>query len=106
MVTDLVNALEMAKDNASFVCDILAAIAFTSLPETQNAQAKAPNLEYKIRLPSSPRNSGKQHFGFGLTSGDTQWNTEFMFPLFQRVGPREKKMEWGGDPGKCNLTLN
>ena len=62
------------------------------------------HIVFKIRLSSSPRNSGKGKFYINPFKGDTSWNTQFMFPLFQKVGPREPMDDCGGAPGKYNLT--
>ena len=64
-------------------------------------------LSYKVRLKSSPRNAGNQGF-FNPYKGDTSWNTDFMFPLFQHVGPREHSHECGGSPGMvvCQRIVN
>ena len=94
MTADLVDKLEKAKSNSTYVCDVLAAIAFSYLNHSSTT-----SFQYKIRLPSSPRNAGSQKFHLDPMAGDTRWNTEFMFPLFQRVGPREPLKPKGGAPG-------
>ncbi|KAJ8317951.1 hypothetical protein KUTeg_003042 [Tegillarca granosa] len=59
----------------------------------------ADSIEYKIRLSSSPRNAGKQRMSINPFKTDTRWSTNWMFPFFQRVGPRESNKTCGGDPG-------
>lgn len=59
----------------------------------------ADSIEYKIRLSSSPRNAGNQRMSINPFKTDTRWSTKWMFPFFQRVGPRESKKSCGGDPG-------
>ncbi|KAI8797159.1 ATP-binding cassette sub-family A member 3 [Biomphalaria glabrata] len=53
---------------------------------------------YKIRLSYAPRvttgSGGKLSF-----KSDTAWSTNFMFPPYQIVGPREKGNNCNGDPG-------
>lgn len=78
--------------------NILGGIVFTSLP--LNGSTVASHIQYKIRLSSSPRNSGPQSFHLNPFKGDTGWKTGFMFPPFQKVGPRENESAYGGDPGK------
>ena len=57
------------------------------------------NITYKIRLSSRPRNAGGKHPFSNPFSKDSRWYTEFEFPFFQRVGPREKGDPCGGTPG-------
>ena len=76
-------------------CDVLGGIVFnintndTSLPE---------RIEYKIRLPYTPRRANTA-FHLDPNMGDTSWRTEFMFPLYQTVGPRANGTRFSDDPG-------
>lgn len=57
-----------------------------------------PNrISYKLRFSSAPRNVPKNETT--LFKRDTRWQTQFTFPLFQRVGPRENNYVCGGAPG-------
>ena len=76
--------------------NILGAIVFTNTFEGD--EKNPPKLSYKIRLSSRPRNSGGSKLNPFF--GDTSWKTDLTFPLFQRVGPREKNDYDGGSPGK------
>lgn len=63
--------------------------------------SKDDELIYKIRMPSSLRNSKdnntKQFSGF--QSGSGTWHTKSVFPLtFQGLGPRHNKSKSGGSP--------
>ena len=53
------------------------------------------NYEYKIRLSSTPRNSGEN----GLFKKDLDWKTNLIYSIFPILGPREKGLFTGGDPG-------
>ncbi|KAK6165163.1 hypothetical protein SNE40_023607 [Patella caerulea] len=53
-------------------------------------------ITLKIRLSATSRNSTKERNPF---SGQSSWKTRSNFPVFQRVGPREKNYSCGGDPG-------
>ncbi|XP_041362406.1 phospholipid-transporting ATPase ABCA3-like [Gigantopelta aegis] len=75
----------------------LGGIVFTS-PFEKKGTAFSTKISVKIRLSSSPRNAGKQK-QMNPFATDTRWKTKFMFPIFQRVGPREKKKKCGGAPG-------
>ncbi|KAH9498375.1 ATP-binding cassette sub- A member 3 [Bulinus truncatus] len=56
------------------------------------------NVSYKIRLSYSPRVNASSSKALSFKS-DTSWSTNFMFPLYQIVGPREKGTPCNGDPG-------
>ncbi|CAL1544560.1 unnamed protein product [Lymnaea stagnalis] len=56
------------------------------------------NVVYKIRLSYAPRISPGKNGTLSFKS-DTSWSTNFMFPPYQIVGPREKNTECNGDPG-------
>ena len=76
--------------------DILGGVVFTcDFPDN----ASLPHdLSYKIRLTYSPRNAGGSK-KFSVFFGDNGWKTQLTFPLYQRVGPRERYDGGGGDPG-------
>ena len=78
--------------------DILGGIVFTNLPP--NGSTLPSHIHYKIRLSSSPRNAGSQSMHLDPFKGDTGWKTGFMFPPFQKVGPRENASQAGGSPGR------
>ncbi|XP_055954385.1 phospholipid-transporting ATPase ABCA3 [Patella vulgata] len=54
------------------------------------------SITMKIRLSATSRTSTKKRNPF---SGQSSWKTRLNFPVFQRVGPREKNDSCGGDPG-------
>lgn len=56
-------------------------------------------ITYKLRLSSFPRNAPEGKFTFNPYAGDKSWSTDYMFPLFQKVGPREDQYVCGGNPG-------
>jgi hypothetical protein len=77
--------------------DILAGVIFFSTSDT--AFEDIENITYKIRFPSLPRQLNKNSKKFRFL-GDKNWQTQFMFPIFQTIGPREKGSTHGKDPGK------
>eukprot|EP00057_Strongylocentrotus_purpuratus_P033371 XP_791165.4 PREDICTED: ATP-binding cassette sub-family A member 3 [Strongylocentrotus purpuratus] len=59
------------------------------------------NLNYSIRLSSSPRNSPAMSSGgqSSLNDQKSEWKTDELFPFIMTMGPRAKQYSWGGDPG-------
>ena len=56
------------------------------------------HIQYSIRLSSYPRNTKNKNNELNPLKEDTNWFTQFMFPLYQRIGPRSNST-CGGDPG-------
>ena len=83
--------------------DILGGIVFTNLPP--GGSTLPSHIRYKIRLSSSPRSSAPPSLHLDPFKQDTSWKTAYMFPPFQKVGPRENASLHGGDPGKEKLYL-
>lgn len=52
------------------------------------------NITYKIRLPATLRTSGAG----GIFSGDHDWRTNLLYPIFPTIGPRYPKKLTGGSP--------
>ncbi|XP_074649372.1 phospholipid-transporting ATPase ABCA3-like isoform X2 [Tubulanus polymorphus] len=77
--------------------DVLGGVVFTN--SWNRIDNSSERLSYKIRLNSSPRNAGRQKISMNPFGGKGKWLTEFAFPLFQKIGPREKEHPWGGSPG-------
>ncbi|XP_021358402.1 ATP-binding cassette sub-family A member 3-like [Mizuhopecten yessoensis] len=75
--------------------DYLGGIAFTN---TFPTGAMPQDIQYKIRLDSVPR-LAHSRFRLNPFKMDTSWYTQFMFPVYQRVGPREIGEKCGGSPG-------
>ncbi|XP_052767410.1 phospholipid-transporting ATPase ABCA3-like isoform X2 [Mya arenaria] len=76
----------------------LAGVVFTNRFH-DNGTRLPRDIAYKLRFQSSPRNAGKKSSHLNPYRGDTSWNTDFIFPLFQHVGPREPTKTCGGTPG-------
>lgn len=93
MVQNFMQTLESA-DNAK---QVLAGVVFTKMPGVL-ARTSEPVIEYKIRFPSNLRSGSRRTFAspFGVSN---HWMTQFMFPVFQKVGPRSGKSTQGGPPG-------
>ncbi|XP_069124776.1 phospholipid-transporting ATPase ABCA3-like [Argopecten irradians] len=56
------------------------------------------DIQYKIRLDSVPRLANSR-FRLNPFKMDDSWYTQFMFPIYQRVGPRYISDKCGGPPG-------
>lgn len=72
----------------------------------ENGTVFPEKISYKLRLSSSPKNASTPKFSLNPFKSDTNWFTQYMFPVFQRVGPRENKTIFGGLPGMCRSCLN
>jgi hypothetical protein len=70
----------------------LGGIAFT------HNMSKSRQFHYSIRLSSFPRNTNNSNKHLNLLEDDTNWFTQYMFPLYQKIGPRSNNT-CGGDPG-------
>eukprot|EP00914_Ancora_sagittata_P026115 GHVO01051518.1.p1 GENE.GHVO01051518.1~~GHVO01051518.1.p1 ORF type:complete len:373 (-),score=36.81 GHVO01051518.1:66-1184(-) len=92
MTEALVKFLEEANGNSSLLCDVLAAVPFTSVDPASD------HFSYSIRLTSSPRNKPDLPFGFNFQE-KSNWKTREMFPVLQKIGPRQEKNLYGGEPG-------
>lgn len=80
--------------------DYIAGIVFNDDDFITSNGTKFPErITYKLRFSSYPRNAPGAKFSFNPYKGDKSWSTDFMFPLFQRVGPREDNLTCGGNPG-------
>ena len=55
-------------------------------------------ISYKIRLSSFPRH-GRGTGNLNPAKQDKEWFTEFMFPLYQVLGPRDNSSKCGSVPG-------
>uniref|UniRef100_A0A8C5RWJ3 ABC-2 type transporter transmembrane domain-containing protein n=1 Tax=Laticauda laticaudata TaxID=8630 RepID=A0A8C5RWJ3_LATLA len=78
--------------------NILAAVVFENC--VANSQDPLPfQVSYRLRFKYSPRNAPPSE-RTGLNPNlDRDWNTHYLFPLFQLPGPREAKSDDGGTPG-------
>lgn len=95
---DLETFMEFANSTVNNTKNYLGGIVFTNSFK-DNGTVLPRKVSYKIRLTYSPRNAGNQKSYLNPYKGDTNWKTDFMFPLFQRIGPREKGAVCGGNPG-------
>ena len=95
---EMVDYLMFVNQTVNNTRDYLAGIVFTN--SFNEAEEKLPEkITYKLRLSSYPRNAGNPKFSFNPYKEDKSWSTDFMFPVFQRVGPRETNCTCGGSPG-------
>lgn len=62
-------------------------------------------ISYKIRLSSFPRH-GRGTGNLNPAKQDKEWFTEFMFPLYQVLGPRDNSSKCGSVPGKTKMCHN
>ena len=88
MVGDILDSFQ--NDSSSRKSDILGGIVFHDL--------SLPDIQYSIRMSSSPRNGPT--YGIFTNTDNSGWKTQFQFPMFQMVGPREAGSVTGGSPGK------
>ena len=73
------------------------------------------NITYKIRLPATLRTSGAGYVADdysrsctdplfpssrGIFSGDRDWRTNLLYPVFPVIGPRYPKKLTGGSPSE------
>jgi hypothetical protein len=79
----------------------LAGVVFTKFPLHAASAPGGSSFEYKLRFPSKLRSS-KKGSSTNPFSNNNNWFTRFMFPQFQKVGPRENSSIQGGPPGKSS----
>ena len=95
----MVDYLMFVNQTVNNTRDYLAGIVF--LNDFDHAGKKFhKKITYKLRFSSYPRNAGNQRLRFNPFLEDKSWSTDFMFPLFQQVGPRQSNETCGGSPGK------
>lgn len=82
---------------------VLAGIVFTRVPSMCRGMPVC-NLEYKLRFPSTLR-SAQEKFSMSPFANVDHWMTQYMFPVFQRVGPRKALRSQGGPPGRGGALL-
>lgn len=98
MVKAFSDDMEKAIHDKSYKSRVLAGVAFLNILPSGSLPS---DVQYALRFPSSPRSAGKQHFNVNPFKTDSRWFTEYSFPLFQQLGPREQGMD-GGIPGKLS----
>lgn len=102
---DLEDFVSFANGTINNTMVYIAGVVFTN-SFLNNDTTLPDNIAYKLRFSYSPRNAGKQKSYLNPYKGDTSWKTDFMFPMFQKVGPREKDSKCGGDPGWYSLLFS
>ncbi|XP_002739960.1 phospholipid-transporting ATPase ABCA3-like [Saccoglossus kowalevskii] len=80
---------------------VLGAVVFyNSFPDSKNLPL---DLEYAVRLSSSPRNKPLSSITGtddpDLTGNTSQWFTNLLYPVISLPGPRHPTYNWGGVPG-------
>jgi hypothetical protein len=93
---EMVNFLIFANKTTNNTKLYLGGIVFNS--ETKGNQF-LEEISYKIRLSSFPRH-GRGTNNLNPAKQDKEWFTEFMFPLYQVIGPRDNSSRCGSVPGK------
>ncbi|XP_053391292.1 phospholipid-transporting ATPase ABCA3-like [Mercenaria mercenaria] len=91
---EMVNFLMFSNSSTNNTGKYLAGVVFS---DNIRDGSFPPKISYKLRFSSSPRNNNNDENK--LFRSDSRWETQFTFPIFQRVGPREPKKECGGAPG-------
>lgn len=89
---EMVDFLIFANSTVNNTKTYLGGVVFqTNLLDTKH-------IQYSIRLSSYPRNTKNKNQKLNPIKDDTNWFTQYMFPLYQRIGPRSN-ISCGGDPG-------
>ncbi|XP_061181930.1 phospholipid-transporting ATPase ABCA3-like isoform X1 [Saccostrea echinata] len=92
---EMVNFLIFANKTVNNTAQYLGGIVFDSeFKENQFTE----QISYKIRLSSFPRH-GRGTSNLNPAKQDKEWFTEFMFPLYQVIGPRDNGSICGSVPG-------
>lgn len=99
---EMVRFLMFENDTVNNTRDYLAGVVFTN-SFSGNGSSVPKNIVYKLRFSSSPRNAKKQKFGLNPYRMNTNWQTDFIFPLYQQVGPRTPNETCGGPPGLFDI---
>ncbi|KAH3872038.1 phospholipid-transporting ATPase ABCA3-like isoform X2 [Dreissena polymorpha] len=95
---EMVRFLMFENSTVNNTRDYLAGVVFTN-SFSGNGSSLPKNIVYKLRFSSSPRNAKKQKIGLNPYRMNTNWQTDFIFPLYQQVGPRTSNETCGGPPG-------
>jgi len=93
MVQDFLHILETPSRKKK----VLAGIIFTKLPPACHGMPVS-DLEYRLRFPSTLK-SASSKFSMSPFDNANHWMTQYMFPVFQKVGPRKAHHRQGGPPG-------
>ena len=96
----MVDFLMFVNQTVNNTKDYLGGIVFNKKDfQDSNGTKFQEKITYKLRLSSFPRSAPKDKYTFNPYAGDKSWSTDYMFPLFQKVGPREPHYACGGNPG-------
>ena len=82
--------------NYNTFSSVMGGVVFTNLTSQSDLSR---DVHYKIRLPYTPRWASKG-FSMKTMGADASWKTQFMFPLYQTIGPRNDNVTYGDNPGK------
>lgn len=96
LVDDFLNSTEQKARNRT---PTLAGVVLTKL----SLDSVEDNVEYKLRFPSTLR-SASPGFNVNPLNNKDHWFTQFMFPVFQKVGPRSNDSTQGGSPGNLSVV--
>jgi len=86
-------------DAASDATKVLAGIVFHKMASAWSGTSLS-SIEYKLRFPSTLRSTGRR-FSLSPVNAHSHWMTQYMFPVFQTVGPRTRGSTQGGPPGRA-----
>jgi len=99
MVKDFLKDLDKGSQSKK----VLAGVVFTQVP-SDRSRMSVSEVEYKLRFPSTLRSAGRKQ-NLSPFSNHDHWMTQFMFPVFQQVGPRGGNVTQGGSPGAIMFSL-
>lgn len=98
----MINFLIFANKTVNNTASYLGGIVFDSVTRENQFTEQ---ISYKIRLSSFPRH-GRGTGNLNPAKQDKEWFTEFMFPLYQVLGPRDNSSKCGSVPGKTKMCHN
>ncbi|XP_072125690.1 phospholipid-transporting ATPase ABCA3 [Mobula birostris] len=89
---------EFIKSGSKLAQSVLTALVFDH--DFKHPEERLPlQVKYHLRFKYSPWNAPlEEHTSFS-PSEDRNWHTQYLFPLFQLPGPRERYFKDGGTPG-------
>ncbi|XP_069761376.1 phospholipid-transporting ATPase ABCA3 isoform X2 [Narcine bancroftii] len=89
---------EFIKSGNKLAQTVLTALVFDH--DFEHPEERLPlQVKYHLRFKYSPWNAPLEELSSFNPNEDRNWQTEFLFPLFQLPGPREQYFKDGGTPG-------
>jgi len=86
-------------DTAGNAKKVLAGVVFNKIPSVWSRTSQS-TMEYKLRFPSTLRSAHQRGFSLNPFNNNDHWMTKLMFPVLQKLGPRNGNQLQGGPPGR------